>query len=39
LTTIPRPLLFALEKDKKYNVVFSFEPDANKWFVKFEERP
>ena len=36
-TTIPMPLLFALDKSKKYSVVFSFDPDNNKWFVKFEE--
>jgi hypothetical protein len=37
-TTVPIPLLFALDRKKKYNVVFAFEPEANKWFVKFEER-
>ena len=36
-TTIPMPLLFALDKDKKYNVVFSFDTDNNKWYIKFEE--
>ena len=36
-TTIPMPLLFALDQNKKYNVVFSFDADANKWFIKFEE--
>ena len=36
-TTIPMPLLFALDKNKKYSVVFSFDADANKWFIKFEE--
>jgi len=36
-TTIPMPLLFALNKDKKHNVMFTFDPDANKWYVKFEE--
>jgi hypothetical protein len=35
-TTIPRPLLFALNMEEKHNVIFSFDPDANKWFVKFE---
>ena len=37
-TTVPMPLLFALEQKKKYNVVFSFDNTANKWFLKFEER-
>ena len=36
-TTVPMPLLFALNKDKKHNVVFLFDPEANKWFIKFEE--
>lgn len=36
-TTIPRPLLFTIEKKKKYNVVFSFDPAENKWYIKFEE--
>ena len=36
-TTIPMPLLFALDKEKKQNVIFSFDPEANKWFIKFEE--
>ena len=36
-TTIPMPLLFALDMNKKYHVVFSFDSDANKWFIKFEE--
>jgi hypothetical protein len=37
-TTIPMPLLFALDKAKKYHVVFSYDNVANKWFIKFEER-
>ena len=37
-TTVPMPLLFALDKEDKYNVVFSFDPDVNRWFIKFEER-
>ncbi|MBW2980957.1 hypothetical protein KY360_06075 [Candidatus Woesearchaeota archaeon] len=37
-TTIPMPLLFALDKSKKYNVVFSYDPSTNKWYVQFEER-
>ena len=36
-TTVPMPLLFALNKEKKHNVIFSFDVDANKWFIKFEE--
>ena len=36
-TTIPMPLLFALDKNKKYNVVFAYDDDSNKWYLKFEE--
>lgn len=36
-TTIPRPLLFSLDKKKKYNIVFVFEPESNKWFIRIEE--
>lgn len=36
-TTIPMPLLFALDKNKKYNVIFSYDNEANKWYIKFEE--
>jgi hypothetical protein len=36
-TTVPMPLLFALDMKRKYNVVYSFDPEANKWFIKFEE--
>jgi hypothetical protein len=36
-TTIPMPLLFALDKSKKYNVVFSYDPTANKWYIQFED--
>ena len=36
-TTIPMPLLLALDKNKKYNVVFSYDEDSNQWHIKFEE--
>ena len=36
-TTIPMPLLFALDKNKRYNIIFVYDEDANKWFLKFEE--
>ena len=36
-TTIPMPLLFALDKKKKYNVIFAYDEEANKWYIKFEE--
>ena len=37
-TTIPMPLLFALDKSKKHNVIFLYDEEANKWYIKFEER-
>ncbi len=36
-TTIPMPLLFAIDKEKKHNVIFSLDPEANKWYIKFEQ--
>ena len=36
-TTIPMPLLFALDRKKKYNVIFAYDEEANKWYLKFEE--
>jgi len=36
-TTIPMPLLFAIDKSKKHNVIFRFDESSNKWYVEFEE--
>lgn len=36
-TTIPMPLLFALDKEKKHAVLFNYDPKQNKWYVEFEE--
>ncbi len=36
-TTIPSPLLFALNKDEKYDVVFKYDPEKNRWYIEFEE--
>lgn len=36
-TTIPMPLLFAINKSKKHNVVFKFNSKQSKWYVEFEE--
>lgn len=36
-TTIPMPLLFALDKTKKHNVVFQFDSKLNRWYIEFEE--
>ena len=37
-TTIPMPLLFALDKSRKYKVVFAYDEESNKWYIKFEEQ-
>ncbi len=37
-TTIPMPLLLLLDGNKKYNVVFSYDDNANKWHIQFEQR-
>jgi hypothetical protein len=36
-TTIPKPMLFDLDLEKKQNVVFKYDPKAKKWYVDFEE--
>lgn len=36
-TTIPMPLLFAVDKSKKHDVVFKFDSAANRWYVEFKE--
>jgi len=36
-TTIPMPLLFALDKAKKHEVVFKFEKETGRWYIDFEE--
>ncbi len=36
-TTIPMPLLFALDLTKRHHVIYSFDVAANKWYIKFEE--
>lgn len=36
-TTIPMPLLFALDLSKKQSVVFRFDQKLNRWYLGFEE--
>jgi len=36
-TTIPMPLLFSIDKTKKTEAVFIFEPEAGCWLIKIEE--
>ena len=37
-TTIPMPLLFALDKNRKHDVVFKFNPETSEWTIRFDER-
>jgi len=37
-TTIPMPLLFALDKSKKHIVIFKYDAPSNRWYIEFEER-
>ncbi len=36
-TTIPKPLLFPLNLEKKHDVVFSYDPERKAWYIRFEE--
>ncbi len=36
-TTIPMPLLFALDKSKKHNVLFIYDRKTGRWYIEFEE--
>jgi len=36
-TTIPMPLLFAVDKTKKHEVVFKFDKNSNRWYIEFEQ--
>ena len=36
-TTIPKPLLFALDETKKHEVLFKFDAKSGRWYVEFEE--
>lgn len=35
-TTIPMPLLFALDKAKKHNILFKFDSKSQRWYIEFE---
>ncbi|MBW3003002.1 hypothetical protein KY337_00430 [Candidatus Woesearchaeota archaeon] len=37
-TTIPMPLLFAVDKKKKHDVVFVYDKKTNRWYIEFEQR-
>jgi hypothetical protein len=37
-TTIPMPLLFALNLTRKHSVVFTYDKRLNRWYVEFREQ-
>jgi hypothetical protein len=38
-TTLPQPILFDLDPEKKkYDVVFIYDSSRKKWYIDFEER-
>ncbi len=36
-TTIPMPILFAIDKDRKHEVVFTYDKELQRWYIEFEE--
>jgi len=36
-TTIPMPILFSVDKDKKNEVIFSYDKEKNRWYIEIEE--
>lgn len=37
-TTIPMPLLFALDHKKKHEVLFKYDKNKGKWYIDFDIR-
>ena len=37
-TTIPMPILFALDLSKSHDVIFTFDNEKNRWYLNIEER-
>ncbi len=36
-TTIPKPLLFALDLEKKHLVTFTYDDERQRWYLAFRE--
>ncbi len=36
-TTIPKPLLFAIDPRKKHLVTFTYDEEKGKWYLDFED--
>ncbi|MBI1969398.1 hypothetical protein HYS48_01775 [Candidatus Woesearchaeota archaeon] len=37
-TTIPMPILFAIDPKKKHDVLFQFDQEKNAWYIQIKER-
>jgi hypothetical protein len=37
-TTIPLPILFSLDPEKKHDVMFEYDPKSSRWYIGFKER-
>lgn len=35
-TTIPMPLLFAIDRSQKHDVLFTFDSAQNRWYIRIE---
>lgn len=35
-TTIPMPILFAIDKSKKHHVVFQYDEETRRWYIDLE---
>jgi hypothetical protein len=36
-TTIPMPLLFAVDTSKKHDVLFEFDQQSSRWYIRLEQ--
>lgn len=36
-TTIPLQLLFSLDIDKRHDIIFEFDKEKGRWYIRFEE--
>ncbi|HLC60309.1 MAG TPA: hypothetical protein VJJ52_02680 [Candidatus Nanoarchaeia archaeon] len=37
-TTIPMPIIAFLDLKKKYDIIFVYDEQSNRWYLKFEDR-
>lgn len=37
-TTVPMPILFSIDKDRKSNVIFKFDESLRQWYIEVEEK-